>query len=230
MKNSALFPRLTRSPILGGLPSPIRTAFIDRCTLRRLERRTQVLRQGEPVEGMSLIARGSVEITCVNEDGQSVMIHVAGPGECFGEVEALSRNPAAATCTADAGTVLLVCGGPLLQEMIRSPAFVRGFADVFYGRLLRDNRSKFVDQFYSVEQRLRTHLHRLSADRAEIRKTQADLAGSLGCARQTLNRELRRLRDANVIEMETGRIRVTDRAALLRGGRGGGNGDARGPG
>ena len=52
------------------------------------------------------------------------------------------------------------------------------------------------------------------ATKPEITKPQADLAGLLGCARQTLNRELGRLRDRNVIEIEKGRIRVLDRAAL----------------
>ena len=75
---------------------------------------------------------------------------------------------------------------------------------------------KFVDQFYPVDQRLCDYLYRLSVERPEISKTQADLAGLLGCARQTLNRELGRLRDQDIIQMEKGKIRVTDREALYQ--------------
>ena len=84
-----------------------------------------------------------------------------------------------------------------------------------YDRLVRDNSTKFVDQFYPVEQRLCDYLYRLSADKPVITKTQADLAGLLGCARQTLNRELGRLRGKKILTMEKGKIHILDRQALL---------------
>ncbi|MCP3972274.1 MAG: winged helix-turn-helix domain-containing protein [Rhodobacteraceae bacterium] len=55
------------------------------------------------------------------------------------------------------------------------------------------------------------YLRHLSADQPETGKTQCDLAGLPGCARQTLNRALGRLRDRHIIAMEKGKTRVLDR-------------------
>ncbi len=213
-RNSTQFPALRQAEILSGLPPETVDGILDACELLRFETRSEVLAQGMPVSAMYLIAEGAVEITCTNEAGQSVIVHLARRGEVFGETEALSDSPAAATCTAMPGTILLRCPGPLLDTCIATPEFVRNIARIFYKRLLRGNQNKFIDQFYPVEERLRAYLHLLSADTPEIAKTQADLAGLLGCARQTLNRELGRLRDRGVIEIEKGRIRVLDRDAL----------------
>lgn len=175
---------------------------------------TPILRQGEAVRGLFVVAHGSVEITGINSDGQTVLIHLARQGEVFGDVEALSDEPTAANCTAMSNTVLLFYPKNLLLNAMRLPIFMRNIFALTYDRLVRDNRVKFVDQFYPVDQRLCDYLHRLSVDRLEISKTQAELANLLGCARQTLNRELGLLRDQGIIEMKKGKIRVTNRDAL----------------
>jgi len=190
--------------------------FIDACTERTYEPLETIVAQGEAVSGMFIVAHGSVEITSVNAEGQTVLIHLHQRGETFGETEALADRAAAANCSAAGKAVMLVAQKSQLLGALQQPFFVRNLFRVTYGRLVRDNATKFVDQFYTVEQRLRDYLYRLSVDKPEISKTQADLAGLLGCARQTLNRELGRLRDRSIIEMEKGKIRVTDRPALLK--------------
>ena len=214
-----------KAPVLRDLPDDIKVRIIDDCAVRAYDHATAVLSQGDTVHGMFMIAHGAVEITSINPEGQSVLIHLARQGEVFGDVEALSEMPAAANCTAAAKTTLLFCAKPHLYESMHSLVFMRNMMQVSYERLVRDNKIKFVDQFYPVEQRLCDYLHRLSADKPEISKTQADLAGLLGCARQTLNRELGRLRDREIIEMEKGKIRVIDRGALFQQAHYGDNGD-----
>ena len=215
MKNSIRFPHMFRAPIFADLPEDFSVQLVDECSVQIFDKPTQVLAQGDAIHGMYMIAHGSIEVTCVNPEGQSVLIHVMRQFEVFGEVEALAECPCAATCTAAANTTLLYCAKPMLYQSARSLVFLRNLMKMSYDRLVRGNTIKFVDQFYPVEQRLCAYLHRLSVDRVEISKTQGDLAGMLGCARQTLNRELGRLRDRAIIEIEKGKIRVTDRDALL---------------
>ena len=207
---------MLKIPLFRDLPDDFASEFLDECSVQMYEKPTTVLTQGDPVHGMLLIDHGSVEITCVNPDGQHVMIHVMRHGEVFGDVEVMAEAPCAATCTVAANTTLLYCARQLLYDSVHSMVFLRNLMRVSYDRLVRDNSTKFVDQFYPVEQRLCAYLHRLSVDKPEISKTQGDLAGMLGCARQTLNRELGRLRDRAVIDIEKGKIRVNDREALLK--------------
>lgn len=215
MRNAIRFPHLMKAPVLRDLPEAVRTRFLDECSVRSYDKSMPVLTQGDIVEGMYILAHGSVEITSINSEGQTVLIHLCRQGEVFGDIETLSENPAAANCTATAKTVMLFCAKPLLCDSMKTPVFMRNIMQVSYERLVRDNQIKFVDQFYSVEQRLCDYLFRLSAERSEISKTQADLAGLLGCARQTLNRELGRLRERDIIAIEKGKIKVRDREALL---------------
>lgn len=216
MRNSRRFPHLFRSDLLKGLPDDTKLQFLDDCVMRSFDQITPILVQGEAVDGMYLVAHGSVEITGINSEGQTVLIHLSRQGEVFGDVEAIGEKPAAANCTAMANTVVLFCSKQLLIEAMRGATFMRNVFAISHDRLVRDNRLKFVDQFYPVSQRLCDYLYRLSVERPEISKTQADLAGLLGCARQTLNRELGYLRDQNIIQMEKGKIRVTDRGALYQ--------------
>ncbi len=214
MKNSLRYPHLLRSDVLKGLPDDTKLRLLDDCIMRSLDQIAPILVQGEPVNGMYLVAHGCVEITGINTEGQTVLIHLSRQGEVFGDVEAIGEKPAAANCTAMANSVVLFYPKQLLIGSMQCVTFMRNILAMSHDRLVRDNRVKFVDQFYPVDQRLCDYLHRLSADRPEISKTQADLAGLLGCARQTLNRELGRLRDQNIIQMEKGKIRVIDRNAL----------------
>jgi CRP-like cAMP-binding protein len=216
MKNAVRFPHLlSGAPILDGLSERGKADFLEGCSARTYDPGEAVITQGEAVQGMFMIAHGAVEITSYNQEGQTVLIHLHQRGDTFGEIEALGERHAAANCTSADTSVVLFAPTALLFETLNEPVFVRNLFRACYERLVRDNTTKFVDSFYPVEQRLCDYLYRLSADRPEITKTQADLAGLLGCARQTLNRELGRLRDLDIIEMEKGKIRVSDRARLL---------------
>ena len=209
------FPHLLNAPFLQDLTDATKHSFLDQCTLQSHQTAHVILSQGDRAPGMFIIAQGAVEVTCQNPDGQSILVHIARRGEILGDVETLADGPCSATCIALPGTVTLLCPGQVLREQVKSDPFLRNIAKVFSERLDRDNTSKFIDQFYPVERRLCAYLYRLSVDSSEITKTQSELAGFLGCARQTLNRELGRLRDAGVITSAKGKITIADRDALL---------------
>lgn len=216
MKNAIRYPHLmSGSSMLNDLPDRFKAEFLDGCSSKTYAPGEPVLTQGEPVHGMYIIAHGAVEISSYNQEGQTVLIHLHQRGDTFGEIEAFGDRHAAANCFSADTSVVLCAPRALLFDALREPVFVRNLFRASYERLVRDNATKFVDSFYPVEQRLCDYLYRLSADKPEITKTQADLAGLLGCARQTLNRELGRLRDLEVIVMQKGKIMVTDRPRLL---------------
>lgn len=143
------------------------------------------------------------------------MLHVSTAGDVLGDVEALSENPCAASCTALANTSVLFCATPLVYTHLQSPVFVRNLAGIYYDRLIRDNMAKSVSQFYSVDQRLCIYLSQLTSEqRPQIRVSQSSLAAIIGCSRQTVNRKLGELRDHAVIQLGKGLITVLDRKAL----------------
>jgi CRP-like cAMP-binding protein len=205
---------VARSKFLRQLGPDLIDAFFDATEILRLPTTSKILRQGAPSPGLYLVVTGSVEVTCENDAGQCAILHLCGPGDIFGEIEAITADPCSATCTAAPGTILRFCPAERMDALLPTRGFARALLHIAYDRMSRESTTKFVDQFYPVEQRLCAYLHRLSSEQPVIAKTQADLAGLMGCARQTLNRELGRLRDREVIALEKGRVRVLDRAAL----------------
>lgn len=214
MNNATRFPHLLNAPILADLPRELAHQILNGATTRNYESGAAILTQGVEVSGMFILAHGSVEITSKNTHAQTVLIHFCRAGEVFGEVEAIADVPAAANCIAVEQSVLLCCPTQQLLKYTDNPMLLRNLMRVSCDRLVRDNAYKFVDSFYPVEQRLCDYLHRLSVGNPVVAKTQVELAGLLGCARQTLNRELRHLREQGIIELEKGKIRVVDRAIL----------------
>lgn len=217
MKNSAAFPHLLRSNILANLPDETRTSFIDQCQVRCHSTPTEILTQGSPAPGLFLVAYGRVEVSHCDADGNSSLIFIAGTGEVLGEVEALTDNPCAASCTTLPNTTLLFCPTPQIFEQIASVEFFRNILSTMYERLMRDNRLLIINQFYTLDQRLCIYLCQLSSpNRPDVSISQAQLAGMIGCSRQAINRKLSNLQAEGLIALRKGAIIVLDHDGLLR--------------
>ncbi|NNK78088.1 MAG: Crp/Fnr family transcriptional regulator [Litoreibacter sp.] len=214
MKNSLRFEHLLECELLKDMSEDDRIDFLDSCSLRSFSKPTLILAQGEPANGMTLIAEGVVEVSCIGPEGHQSIINHAGPGETLGEIEAIGERMCAASCVAFPGAVTLFCATPLLFGQLRSTVFVRNLLAIQSDRISRDNMFKMVDQFYTVGQRLCKYLHRMSTSTATLTLSQAHLAEIVGCSRQTVNKELGQLRDKELIAINKRKIRVLNREAL----------------
>lgn len=217
MKNSLAFPHLMDCDLLADVPDDQKIAFLDVCVMRRYGRPTEILTQGEPCSGFYIVVQGLVEVNYCDDDGNVSVVRVAAPGDVLGDVEAISGHGCAASCVTLANSTLLFCPTPVIYTHLQSPVFIRNQSRLFYERMQRDNRAKSATQFHSAEQRLYMYLCQLTNEnRPEIRVNQSNLAGIVGCSRQTMNRKLGELRDEGVIRLGKGTIKVLDRAGLER--------------
>lgn len=203
-----------RPLLLNGIAAPARQAFLGECTPLHIPDPTEILRQGEPTRLCYLVAQGRVEITFLDKDGNSVLTHVAGPGEMVGEVEVLCDLPCAATCRTFPHTRLLSFGAPLLLRHVPLGLLLRNLAALFHDRLLLHSRMRAITQFYPAEARVRQHLLNLADARSEVQISQAQLAQMAGCSRQTVNRVLGELRSEGQIETRRGAIRILNEAGM----------------
>ena len=216
MKNTIRFPRLLDCDIFHDLSEEHKADFLNQFSVRTFAKRTAFLHQGEHPGGMFLISHGSVEVSFLSEDGYQTIIFHAGPKDILGAIEALAAKPCAATCVAMPDTCVLYCPTPLLFQKLQSPVMIRNVAMLAFKMIERDNSSKAIDQHYTVEQRICSHLWQLSAQGNDIRQSQSYLATMVGCSRQTVNKELGALREHGIIASSKGKITVLDRDALQR--------------
>ncbi|APZ55265.1 Crp/Fnr family transcriptional regulator [Salipiger abyssi] len=216
MKNSVSYPHLMKAKILADLPTEKKMSFLNQCSVRVVHTPERILIQGDRPQGMFLVAHGRVDVAHSGEHGEQTVICHIGPGDVVGEIETTSGMPCVATCTALPVTTLLFCPTPLLYEFLKHPVFIRNLAAVFTARIARDNQSKATDQHLTVDERIGLRLRQLSQGSDRIRASQARLAEMVGCSRQTMNKSLGRLRDAGIIDIRKGEVRVLRPEALTR--------------
>ena len=200
--------------LLEGLSAAERQAFLRDCAPQHFPAPTEILSQGEPTRQCYLIAQGRVEITFLDKDGNTVLTHVAGPGEMVGEVEVLCDLPCAATCRTFPHTRLLAFSVQVLLRHVPIDLLLRNLAKLFHSRLLLHSRMRAITQFYPAEARVRQHLLNLADARSEVQISQAQLAQMAGCSRQTVNRVLGELRAEGQIETRRGSIRILNGASM----------------
>ncbi|WP_207100762.1 Crp/Fnr family transcriptional regulator [Paracoccus shandongensis] len=206
------------SPIMSGLSRDQKHALLASCTLRSLKAPTYILRQGEPTTGSYFIASGRVEVGYVDASGNQVIVHMARPGEMLGEVEALSGRPCACSCLTLPDTTVLFCPAKALYAHVPSHILIPNLCTILHDRLMRENRNRTADHYYSADQRIRLYLRQLTSDTDNaVRISQSQLGVVIGCSRQTVNRMLGELRDKGIIELGRNAVRVLDRARLSDG-------------
>lgn len=214
MKNSARFPHLLKVEVLQGLTPEFQREFVDNCTVRIFDSPTTILVQGELSPGLFMVAHGSVEVFFLGKDGQHVFLNRANVGDVIGEVEAISEHTCAASCQVSANSTVLYCPKSQLIGYLSNVRFVQNIMAVFHDHLVRDNWFKHVDHYTPIDLRLGAYLRLLSETTQKITETQTYLANVVGCSRQTINRELGKLRDLGIIAMDNGVIEVLDRSKL----------------
>lgn len=212
------YAHLFHAPILDGLKREQKHALLANCTARLLKPSTQILRQGETTDGSYFIASGQVEVCYVDSAGNQVIVHIASAGEMIGEVEALSGRPCAASCQTLTDATVLFCPVKALFAHVPPQILIPNLCTLLHDRLMRENRNRTADHYYSAKQRIRLYLCQLTSDAiSAVSISQSQLGVVIGCSRQTVNKLLGELRDEGIIELGRNAVRVLDRARLADG-------------
>lgn len=217
MENCVRFPHLLKADILAGLDVDFKKNFLNSCVARLYRNPTTIYEQGEPADGMTIIAHGYADVTFVGEDGHQMFLARAKVGTTLGESETVAEEPCAASCITSANATLLQCSAADLITALQNPGFIKNMTKIFHRRLVYDNWVKHIAQFGAVGQRLQGYLYILSENVETIKETQSYLANMVGCSRQTINRELAGMRKAGLITQCGSEITVLDRKALGEG-------------
>lgn len=217
MENCVRFPHLLKADIFAELDIDFKKSFLNGCVSKLYRNPTTIFEQGEPAEGMVIVAHGYADITFVGEDGHQMFLARAKVGTTLGESECVAEEPCAASCITSANATMLHCSAANLITALQNPDFIKNMTKIFHRRLVYDNWVKHIAQFGTVGQRLRGYLYILSEHTLAIKETQSYLANMVGCSRQTINRELAGLREAGLIAQTGSEITVLDRKSLGEG-------------
>jgi CRP-like cAMP-binding protein len=191
---------------------------------RTFARGEVVFHRGDPADSLNLIRKGRFSVRIATPLGDTAMLSVRGPGDAFGELALLGREPVrSATVSAlePAETSSIHRGD--FERLRHEHPIVN---DVLIG-ILTDRLRRLSDQLVEA--------YYVPADRRVLRQvcelaelygpgegdvvvplTQEEIAELAGTSRATVNRVLREAERRGIVELRRGRTAVLDLDELLR--------------
>jgi len=212
--------------LFSGVPEADLEALAHLAVSQAFARQATIFWEGREAQGFYLLSRGYVKLVKSSPDGKEYIIRLVGPGETFAEAAVFSdaSYPATAMALEDCQT-LFFPKAPFLQQLAVSPTLARNMLATLSRLMLHLTRQLEDLSLKEVSARLARYLlERCQESHGRIEKglafelptTKTHLAAYLGTIGETLSRTLSRLKSQGVIEVEKGRITITDPAVLKK--------------
>lgn len=212
---------ITQSELFDGWPDDVIASLIQGADVQIVEPGTYVLRSGEPVTHLYLVASGSMHLLRDMPSGRSFTggVHLAGDYHGLAPVMAQSIYIYTALCKER--TVLVRIPAELLRGLVAAHGrlsfslfgalenrFLQAL-DLHASAAVNSTQARVAGMLKSIDARsVRGHAS------AEIHLSQDEIATMLGTRRQVVNRVLRAMEAAGAIRLQYGRISIVDRAQL----------------
>ncbi len=188
---------------------------------RRYKRGDYVFHAGDTGDRLYVIVTGRVSVQLVNGEGDTTILALLGPGDCFGELALLRDGVRTASVVALEALEAVTLSRADLNQLRDDGRVVQGFLiDVLTAQVLRLTRRVIDAEFAPAS-------HRIVARLAEVARvyndgvlpvvvpmTQASLAGMAGTTRPTVNKVLSGLAADGLIRITRGGVDVLDLSGL----------------
>ena len=172
---------------------------------------------------MMLILTGSVKISNTTADGREAVLNFLGPGDVNGEVTVLDGLDRTATAVAlNTTEVFVVQRRDLMPALNANPETMMEVIQQLCGKL-RIASALIEDGLNEMPGRTARGLLRLADQHGRqtrdglvimLRLSQRDLGGYMGLSRENTSRQLAKLRQRGLIQIEGATIVILDRAGL----------------
>jgi CRP-like cAMP-binding protein len=187
---------------------------------------TVLLREGDVESHVILLLDALVKISGRMADGRQALLSIRVSGDLIGEIAALTDTPRSATATTCVRSAFTVIARRDLRPFLHEhPEVAVEVAAIIGGKLRRATRLRVDFASYPVRVRLARVLVEIAEQygtRAAsgivigVPLTQPELAGLCGAAEVSLQKAIRELRRADLIDTGYRRIIVLDFPALRR--------------
>lgn len=209
---------LSAVPYFAALDSATLEVMARAAVRREYEPGEVVFLEGDPCAGLFVVESGWVKAIKVAPNGREQVMRFAGPDEVFNDVAIMVDSPNVVSIVAlEPAVVWVVPRETMLHLLDEHPGLARLVAQNLATRVLHLARLIEDLSLRTVEARLaRLLLEEAKGDSIQRKRwsTQAEMASRLGTVPDVLNRALRSLVEAGLVEVERHQIRVLDRQGL----------------
>jgi CRP/FNR family cyclic AMP-dependent transcriptional regulator len=180
-----------------------------------------ILFEDDPGDSLFIVRSGRVKVVLVAEDGREVILGILGAGEHFGELSLIDEQPRSAHVIAMEDASLLVLRREDFRKRVESnPSVAWSLLAELSRRLRRADGQIGSLVLLDVAGRIARLLIDTAdaGDGVRIEKpvTHQTIAHLIGASRETVSRAMREFQDAGWIAIERRRVRIVDRAPLLK--------------
>jgi CRP-like cAMP-binding protein len=133
---------LQTSPLFAPFSLGQRSALLRRFEGRDLEVGTEIIRHGEPGQGLFVVLSGRLEVLRADGRGTSVVFGQLGPGEMCGEMSLVGAAPTSATVRAVTPATVLYLARADFEQSVGMVPELRAYFEAMAAKRTRDNREK----------------------------------------------------------------------------------------
>src|SRR5262245_6966801 len=222
--DSAHVDLLQRIPYLRSVSAADVTALARRLRERRYRAGDVIFRKGDPSEGLGVVLSGRVRTIARTPDGREQVLKVFGPGRTFADIAVFDDEPQPADAIADAdSTVVFIPRAHLFDLLRRHPDAALDVIRLFASRLraykqmledlsLRPVVARVARLLVDRARGAQTLIEESASSSPEY--TQDEIATMVGSVREVVQRALKTLEHAGLIQTARGRIHIIDPDAL----------------
>ena len=194
--------------------------------VQRLRNKHALFRKGDEGTALYIIRKGKVKIVLPSKVGEEVILTIFSEGDFLGEMSLLDEKPRSADAVAmEESEVYVLNRTDFLSFLQENENAIKCILSCLSERLRKTDDLLEDASFLSVSARLAKKLVELGREfgvkekdvvRIGLRLTQQDMADLVGTTRESINKELRVLREKGLVSMESGYIRLLDLERLNR--------------
>ncbi len=200
---------------------------LKKCLVRRRYPGGQALfHMGDEGSSLHIIERGRVKITIPSSSGEELILAILEAGDLLGELSLFDGKPRSATVQALEDTETLCLHREDLLALMRSRFDVVEKILEVLARRIRDTDTLLAERsFLDITSRLAKKILDLGDTfgvreggqvRIGVKITQKDLASMIGATRESINKQLKALRDQGLVRTRGGTIEILNRERLVQ--------------
>jgi CRP-like cAMP-binding protein len=207
-------------PFFSDLSEPSLLALARSSKFMQVEKGQFIFFQSDPSEKAYIVRSGLVSIVLESPDGRAMVINEMRPGNFFGEVGVLTKQPRSTSAIARTESELLALPRQAFLSILEAePALARRILEMTANRLRGSSERESALAFLDAQARLARLLLQLEQQAPEkgyVNISQEELAQRTGQTRQTVAKALGRWRRAGWLITGRGHIMLLKRDAFAQ--------------
>lgn len=217
IKNIALFSSMNEKD-LKNIESSLRTT--------KIKQGDTLFRKGDEGTSLYIVKRGTVKIVLPSTEGSEIIVTIFSKGDYFGEMSLVDEEPRSADAIAmEECELYILKRSDFLSFLQSNVEAIKSVLSVLSKRLRRTDELLEDTCFLNISARLAKKLTELAEQYGKIEGktvyvdlalTQKELGDTIGATRESINKELKSLREKGLVKTEGNKIRILDIEELKR--------------